>query len=71
MHADHYIDLAALRYLFPWGAPAETRLPVHLPPGGRDRLTALAEAISERAGFFDAAFDVAEYDADVPLRSGR
>jgi len=70
MHADHYIDLAALRYLFPWGAPAETRMPVHLPPGGRDRLTALAEAISERPGFFDTAFDVAEYDAAVPLEIG-
>lgn len=70
MHADHYIDLAALRYLFPWGSTADTRLPVHLPPGGRDRLVALADAISERAGFFDAAFDVAEYDADMPLMVG-
>lgn len=33
-------------------------------------MTALAEAISERAGFFDTAFDVAEYGADVPLRIG-
>jgi len=70
MHADHYIDLAALRYLFPWGSTAETRLPIHLPPGGRDRLTTLAAAISERAGFFDAAFDVAEYDANVALKVG-
>jgi ribonuclease BN (tRNA processing enzyme) len=70
MHADHYIDLAALRYLFPWGAPASTRLPVHLPPGGRDRMTALATAISERGGFFDTAFDIAEYDQDTPLEIG-
>ncbi|HLO34901.1 MAG TPA: MBL fold metallo-hydrolase [Candidatus Deferrimicrobium sp.] len=70
MHADHYIDLAALRYLFPWGSPPESRLPVHLPPGGRDRLTALTTAISERAGFFDVAFDVAEYDDAVPLAVG-
>ncbi len=70
MHADHYIDLAALRYLFPWGAEAQTRLPVYLPPGGRDRMTALARAISERPGFFDSAFDIAEYDTDEPLRIG-
>jgi ribonuclease BN (tRNA processing enzyme) len=70
MHADHYIDLAALRYLFPWGDIAQTRLPVYLPPGGRDRMTALANAISERPGFFDTAFDIAEYDADRPLRIG-
>ena len=71
MHADHYIDLAALRYLYPWGELAESRLAVHLPPGGRDRVTALAQAISERAGFFDTAFDIAEYDPDEPLRIGQ
>jgi ribonuclease BN (tRNA processing enzyme) len=70
MHADHYIDIAALRYLYPWGAPAARRLPVHLPPGGRDRMTALAIAISERDGFFDSAFDVAEYDERTPLEIG-
>ena len=70
MHADHYIDLAALRYLYPWGERAATRLPVHLPPGGRDRVTALASAISERPGFFDTAFDIAEYDTETRLRIG-
>jgi ribonuclease BN (tRNA processing enzyme) len=70
MHADHYIDLAAIRYLYPWGEPATSRLPVFLPPGGRDRVTALAQAISERPGFFDTAFDVSEYDPDTPLRIG-
>ena len=56
MHADHYLDLAGLRYLYPWGEPADQPLPVHLPPGGRKRIDALATAISERAGFFDAAY---------------
>ena len=42
MHADHYLDLVGLRYLFPWGEAAPRPLPVHLPPGGRDRLDALA-----------------------------
>ncbi len=70
MHADHYIDLAALRYLYPWGERAEMRLPVHLPPGGRDRVSALATAISERPGFFDTAFDIAEYDTETRLQIG-
>jgi ribonuclease BN (tRNA processing enzyme) len=70
MHADHYIDLAALRYLFPWAGRADPRLPVHLPPGGRPRMDALAVAISERAGFFDDAFAVDEYDPDRPLAVG-
>ena len=70
MHADHFLDLAGLRYLFPWGEPAAVRLPVHLPPGGRSRLDALATAISERPAFFDAAYDAVEFDPEVPLEIG-
>lgn len=70
MHADHYLDLAGMRYLFPWGEEAARRLPVHLPPGGRKRMDALAEAISERPGFFDAAYEMVEYDPDAELRIG-
>lgn len=70
MHADHYLDLVGLRYLYPWGERAATRLAVHLPPGGRARLDALATAVSERDGFFDAAFDAAEYDPRSVLRVG-
>ena len=70
MHADHYLDVVGLRYLFPWGVPAEVPLPMHLPPGGRQRLDALAMAISERVGFFDAAFDAVEYDPDSTVTVG-
>jgi ribonuclease BN (tRNA processing enzyme) len=70
MHADHYLDVVGLRYLYPWGEPAELPLPVHLPPGGRARLDALATAISERVGFFDAAFDAVEYDPAATLEVG-
>ena len=70
MHADHYLDLVGLRYLFPWGERAPDPLALHLPPGGRTRLDALATAISERAGFFDAAFDAVEYDPDRTLEIG-
>jgi ribonuclease BN (tRNA processing enzyme) len=70
MHADHFIDLIGLRYLFPWGAAAARPLPVYLPPDGRARLDTLADAISERPGFFDASFDVSEFDPDRPLGIG-
>ena len=70
MHADHYLDLVGLRYLYPWGEPTPTRLPVHLPPGGTARMHALAAAISERDGFFDAAYDLEEYDDRIPLQIG-
>jgi ribonuclease BN (tRNA processing enzyme) len=70
MHADHYLDVVGLRYLYPWGEPAPDPLPIHLPPGGRARLDALAKAVSERDGFFDAAFIAAEYDPDAVLTIG-
>jgi ribonuclease BN (tRNA processing enzyme) len=70
MHADHYLDLVGLRYLFAWGEATPDPLPVHLPPGGRARIDQLAGAISERPGFFDAAFELDEYDPDVPIHVG-
>jgi ribonuclease BN (tRNA processing enzyme) len=62
LHADHYIDVVSLRYLLPWVGFTGRRLPILLPPGGRQRMAELASAISERVGFFDHTFDVREYD---------
>ncbi len=70
MHADHYLDIVGLRYLYPWGERAPDPLPIHIPPGGRKRLDALSRAISERDGFFDAAFDAVEYDPAATLQIG-
>ena len=70
MHADHYLDIVGLRYLYPWGEPAPVPLPIYLPPGGRARVDALAVAVSERVGFFDAAFTAVEYDPDAALEIG-
>jgi ribonuclease BN (tRNA processing enzyme) len=70
LHADHYVDLIGLRYLFPWHPIDASRLPVYLPPGGRERLARLAVAISERPAFFEDAFDVVDYDTSAELRVG-
>lgn len=70
MHADHSLDLVGLRYLYPWGERAADQLPVHLPPGGRVRMDALATGISERVGFFDDAYVMDEYDPSQPLVIG-
>jgi ribonuclease BN (tRNA processing enzyme) len=70
MHADHYLDLVGLRYLFAWGEATPEPLPVWVPPGGRARVDHLASAVSERAGFFDAAFDVVEYEPSEPIEVG-
>jgi ribonuclease BN (tRNA processing enzyme) len=70
LHADHYIDLVGLRYLFPWGERVENRLPVHLPPGGRDHMTSLAAAISERPTFFDDSYEISDYRPDASFSVG-
>jgi ribonuclease BN (tRNA processing enzyme) len=70
LHADHYIDVVSLRYLLPWAGFTGRRLPILLPPGGRQRMDELASAISERPGFFDHTFDVREYDPSAEVTIG-
>ncbi|HEX5589397.1 MAG TPA: MBL fold metallo-hydrolase [Candidatus Limnocylindrales bacterium] len=70
MHADHWIDIAPLRYRFPWGEPAPRPLPVYLPPDGKAKLDHLATVMSERPGFFEVAFDVHEYASFETIRIG-
>lgn len=70
LHADHYIDLVSLRYLLPWADYTGRRMPILLPPGGRQRMDELASAISERAGFFDHTFEVVEYDPAAQVTIG-
>lgn len=70
LHADHYIDIVSLRYLLPWDGFTGRRMPVLLPPGGRQKMTELAAAISERPGFFDHTFDIAEYDPSATVVIG-
>ena len=70
MHADHFIDLSALRYRFPWAGRPERRLPVLLPPGGTARFGDLAAVVSERPGFFDDAFEILEYEPAERLDLG-
>jgi ribonuclease BN (tRNA processing enzyme) len=70
LHADHYIDIVSLRYLLPWADYTGRRMPILLPPGGRQRMDELASAISERSGFFDHTFDIVEYDPAAQLTIG-
>lgn len=72
LHADHFLGLAGLRYLFPWAADGNrVRRPgprVFLPPGGLRFLASLATAISERPTFFEDTFRMQEYEASETLR---
>jgi ribonuclease BN (tRNA processing enzyme) len=69
-HADHWIDIGPMRYRFPWAEPAPRKLPVFLPPGGREKLDHLAAAINERPGFFEPAFDITEYESGQRFEVG-
>ena len=68
MHADHFIDVLALRFrvsrMLPGVPAAERRITLHLPPGGRASLEAVLAAVSFPADFCDRAFRVREYAPD-------
>jgi ribonuclease BN (tRNA processing enzyme) len=69
-HADHWIDIGPMRYRFPWAEDAPRKLPVFVPPGGREKLDHLAAAINERPRFFDPAFDITEYESGQRFQVG-
>lgn len=69
-HADHWIDIGPMRYRFPWAEDAPRKLPVFLPPGGREKLAHLAAAINERPTFFEPAFDITEYETGQVFEVG-
>lgn len=74
MHADHFIDILALRFrvsrLLPGVPAAERRITLHLPPGGRASLKAILKAVSFPADFLDRAFRVREYAPDDVHEAG-
>jgi ribonuclease BN (tRNA processing enzyme) len=74
LHADHILDLvpfaSALTYS-PRGAAGELPRPaLHVPPGGRDQLSALSAAAGMYPDHIDAAFAVTEYDPDGSVAVG-
>jgi ribonuclease BN (tRNA processing enzyme) len=70
MHPDHYIDLIAMRYGLRYGDGRVQPLDVYLPPGGRDQLQAVSEAISTTQPFFADVLNLYEYEPDAPLTVG-
>lgn len=70
MHPDHYIDLIALRYGRRYGAAGAREIPVHLPPGGGDKLQRVSEAISSTQPFFPGALTLSDYTPGVEVEVG-
>ena len=76
LHADHTLDLVPYRYGLRYGPGGSgARIPLWMPPGGREFLqgvaTAFGGADEGSAAFFDSVFDVREYDPDRELAVGR
>jgi len=70
MHADHMLDLATLRYVYPWRArPREQRLRVVLPPGSADQVLDLAKGVGS-ARHFEDSFRLSEHDGSSILPFG-
>lgn len=74
-HSDHVLDLVAYRYGLLYGVRQKSRqIPVWLPPGGLERMRMLGDAFDGQGErydtFWDAAFDLREYDPESPLELG-
>ena len=70
MHADHMLDLATLRYVYPWRArPRDQRLRVVLPPGSAEQMLDLARGVGS-ARHFEDSFRLSEHDGSAPFAFG-
>jgi ribonuclease BN (tRNA processing enzyme) len=69
-HADHYFDLVALYYLRRFGPARMERLPVWLPPGGREFLDRFGQLVANRRAMLEDAFDLREYPPETPTAVG-
>lgn len=71
IHADHILDLIPYRYGLRYGPGAtDRRIPLWAPPGGRGSLEVIGRAISGEGQFFEATFEVAEYEPATGLTVG-
>lgn len=75
-HADHILDLVPYRYGLAYGPTRSNRkIPVWLPPGGRDRMEMLGGAFDGQGephrSFWEPAFDLSEFDPPSGLTINR
>jgi ribonuclease BN (tRNA processing enzyme) len=70
MHADHFIDLIALRYALRYELERSGPLPVYLPPGAISVLSQVVRPLKETDNFFGGVFDLHEYNPGEPLALG-
>jgi len=75
MHLDHILDLVTLRAAYRYAPePFEGRIPLWLPPGGREILDGLAAPLDldhHSPLFFDQVYEVEEYNPIDSLHVGQ
>ena len=69
-HPDHYFDLVALYYIIKFNTSRRDRLPVWIPPGGRDFLSRFGQLIADKSAMLDDLFDLREYPLLEPVALG-
>lgn len=72
MHADHFFDLIPYRYALRYGLERlpDPRLPLWVPPGGREVMERVVAPFAENDRFFTDVFKIGEYDPTAPLPVG-
>ncbi len=74
MHVDHYLDLAALRYSLAYNPQKiDRKVPLLLPPGGKNHLEAIGTALSTGTNddpFFASCFEISEFNPSAEINAG-
>jgi len=74
LHPDHYFDLVQLYYILKFGEPrpadVSPRLPLFLPPGGKDFMRKFGKLISDKPAMLEDMYDVRDYVADCEMDVG-
>jgi ribonuclease BN (tRNA processing enzyme) len=74
LHPDHYFDLVQVYYMLKFGErrPAELspRVPLFMPPGGRDFLRQWGKLIADKPAMLEDVFDICDYVADCETDVG-
>jgi ribonuclease BN (tRNA processing enzyme) len=73
-HPDHYFDLVALYYLLKFGEPRPDgyppRVPLWVPPGGREFLDRFGLLVGRRHRMLEDIFEVRDYPLDRSVQIG-
>ena len=74
LHPDHYFDLIQLYYILKFGDPRPAdlspRVPVYVPPGGREFLDRLGQLIAAKKAMLEDVFELCEYEAAREIQVG-